>query len=474
MAIPTGAAGEGGMEDRIVEFVRGLRAAGVRISLAESIDAMRAVETLGVTEKGLFRESLRSTLVKERDDFAAFEQLFPLYFGSGGPALQNAMEDLSADEQEMLKAALEALSGRLQRLMDWLTSGEGPTKEELEQMAQRAGADWARNPQEGQWVTRRMLRQMGFGHLEELIQQLMAQLQQMGMSQEAIGQLMGVIEANRDALAEQVAQQIGLQIAQDRAQRADGVYGPDLMNKPFDALSQEEVELLRREIRRLVAQLRSRAALRRKRGNKGKFDAKGTLRANQRYQGIPFEMKHKKRKLKPSLVLICDVSNSMWSVAEFMLRMTYELHDQISKVRSFAFYADLAEIEPTVLKLLDEDRPDDAFRAIRSLLPGGHYATDLGHSLDTFCKKYLSAVNGRTTLIILGDGRNNYNSPRIDLMKDLQRRARRLIWLNPELPMQWGTGDSDMPDYVPVVDAVYTVRNLAQLSMAVDKLLAGG
>lgn len=462
------------MDDRIIEFIRGLRAAGIRVSLAESIDAMRAVETLGITEKALFRESLRSTLVKERDDFPAFDQLFPLYFGSGGPALQNAMADLSSDEQDMLKAALEALSGRLQRLMDWLTSGEGPTKEDLERLAQQAGADWARNPQDGQWVTRRMLRQMGFGHLEEQIRQLMEQLQQMGMSQEAIQQLMGVIEANQDALAEQVAQQIGLQIAQDRAQRPDGVYGPDLMNKPFDALNQEEVELLRREIRRLVTQLRSRAALRRKRGNKGKFDAKGTLRANQRYQGIPFEMKHKKRKLKPSLVMICDVSNSMWSVAEFMLRMIYELHDQVSKVRSFAFYADLAEIEPRVLKLLDEDRPDDAFHIIRGMLPGGHYATDLGHSLDTFCKNHLSTVNGRTTLIILGDGRNNYNSPRIDLMKDLQRRARKLIWLNPELPSQWGTDDSDMPDYVPMVDAVYTVRNLAQLSSAVDKLLVGG
>ncbi len=461
------------MDDRIVEFIRGLRAAGVRVSLAESIDALRAVETLGVLDKTIFQESLRTTLVKQSDDFNTFDQLFPLYFGSGGPALQNALEDMSPEDQELLKAALEALSGRLDRLMEWLTSGDGPTKEELEELARRAGAEWARNPQDGQWVTRRMLRQMGFGHLEELLRQLVEQLQMMGMSQEAIEKLLGVVEANRDALAEQVAQQVGLQISEDRANRPDRLHGTDLMNKPFDSLNPEEIEQLRREIRRLVTQLRSRAALRRKRGSQGRFDAKGTIRANQRHNGVPFDLKFKKQKQKPSLVLICDVSNSMWSAAEFMLRLTYELHDQVSKIRSFGFYADLAEIEPAVLKLLDEDRPDDAFHAIRAMLPGGHYATDLGHSLDTFSKRFLSTVNGRTSLIILGDGRNNYNSPRIDLMKDLQRRARRLIWLNPENPRQWGTGDSDMPDYVPVCDAVYPVRNLAQLSTAIDDLLTG-
>ncbi len=83
------------MDERIVEFVRGMRAAGVRVSMAESADAMRAIELLGITDKDLFRQTLRTTLVKELDDFAVFEELFPLYFSAGGPPMQNAMEDLS-------------------------------------------------------------------------------------------------------------------------------------------------------------------------------------------------------------------------------------------------------------------------------------------------------------------------------------------------------------------------------------------
>lgn len=450
-----------------------MRAAGVRISLAESIDALQAVGVLGIQDKNVFRESLRATLVKDSQDRPIFEELFPLYFGGGGPPLQNALEDMSPDEQQMLKAALEALSGRMQALMDWLTSGEGPTKEELEELAQQAGAQWADSPQEGRWVTRRMLQRMGFARLEEQLQELVQKLQEMGMSREAIEKLLGVVEANREALAEQVAQQVGHQIAEERANRPKDLHGSDLLHKPFSSLSEEEANLLRREVRRLVAQLRSRAALRRKRGKQGKFDSKATIRANQRYGGVPIELKYKRRKLKPSLVLICDMSRSMLSVAEFMLRLTYELQDQVAKTRSFGFYSDMEEISIVLVG----NRPEEAVDAILDNFYGRmprHYATDFGNSLNTFFHNWLDSVDGRTTVVILGDARNNYNSPRVDLMKQLQRRARRLVWFNPEYPGQWGTGDSDMFDYVPICDSVHVVRNLAQLAAAVDRLMAGG
>jgi hypothetical protein len=454
------------MDDRVVEFVRGLRAAGVRVSLAESVDALAAMDTLGVTQKDVFRQSLRSTLVKKHEDLAVFEQLFPLYFGSGGPMLQNAMDDLSPDDQEMLKAALGALSGRLQQLIDWLTSGNGPTKEELEELARRAGAEWYDDPRDARYVSRRMLQQMGFAHLEEQLQQLVQKLQEMGMSQEAIEKLLGVVEANREALAEQVAQQVGLQIAQQRANRPEDLHGSDLMHKPFESLSETEADLLRKEVQRLVTQLRSRAALRRKKGNKGKFDSKTTIRANLRYGGVPMDLRFKKRKLKPSLVVICDMSRSMWSVVEFMLFLIYQLQDQVTKTRSFGFYHDMREVSMT----LAHKPASEAIPVILKEFPYSAYATDFGNSLNTFYGNWLDSVNGRTTVVILGDGRNNYNSPRIDLMKDLQRRARKLIWFNPETPRQWGTGDSDMLDYYPLCDAVHVVRNLAQLSSAVDKL----
>jgi uncharacterized protein len=72
---------------------------------------------------------------------------------------------------------------------------------------------------------------------------------------------------------------------------------------------------------------------------------------------------------------------------------------------------------------------------------------------------------------MVGDGRNNYNDPRLDLFKEMARRSRRTLWLNPESPLLWGSGDSDMMDYAPVCDTILQVSTMAELAAAVDKML---
>lgn len=462
------------MDDRLTEFVRGMRAAGVRVSVAEATDALRAMAVLGVQDKPLFRQSLRTTLIKDARDYAVFDRLFPLYFGSGGPPMENMEEALSAEEQDMLRQALESLSERTRQLMEWLTSGDGPTREELEEMARRFSGQWRESPYKTRWVTQRMLQEMGFKDLPEQLARLMQKLREMGMQPQSVQNIMGIVEANERALREQVAQAAGLQVAQDRANRPDDLHGSDLMHKSFEALSENEREKLRQEVRRIVTQLRSRAALRRKRGDKGKFDAKGTVRTNLRYGGVPIELRFKQKKLKPSVVLLLDVSQSMRYLTEFMLRFMYELHDQISRMTILLFYADLTECEADVLRLIGDGHEDDAFELIRRVHPYRPYATDLGRGLETLYNRHLRAIDRRTTVMIVGDGRNNDNPSRADLVKDLGERAKQLIWLNPENEQQWFDGDSDMQKYAPYCDAVWIVRNLAQLSAAVDKLLASG
>ena len=458
------------MDQRITEFVRGLRAAGVRVSVAEAAEAAAAARAVGLADRQAFRRALSASTVKARGDQAAFEALFPLYFGSGGPPLQDALEDLDPEDQDLVRAALEALSGRLQRLLDWLTSGQGPSREELEAMARRAGMDRLTNPRQALWITRRMMQEMGFGQLEKLLAELRARLEAAGMSDEAVAGLMGVVRANREALAEQIGQQVGLDLARQRAEaQASRLAGDgDLMDRDLQDLGPLEVEQLRLEVKRLVARLRSRAALRQKRSRAGRVDPRRTLRANLRYGGVPIEIQHRRRKLKPRLTLICDVSTSMRPVAEFMLRLIYELSDQVAQARSFAFNADLEEISPAMAGR----KAADAVAEVLYAIPPGYYATDLGASLDTFERDFRGAVDRRTTVIVLGDGRNNHNDPRVELLSGLRGRARRLVWLNPEGPELWGTGDSDMRRYAPHCDAVYPVGNLAQLAAAVDRLLA--
>jgi hypothetical protein len=458
------------MEERIVQFIAGLRAAGVRISLAESQDALRATQFMGVLQRDAFRSALRTTLIKERRDEPLFDKLFPLYFGSGGPPLIPPEQMLTPDQQKMLEAAMRALAGDLQRLLQMLASGQGPSREEMERLAQQSAGRWGnRRPEQQQRLTREMLRQMGLEGLAEQIEKLLEQLAQMGMTPEGQQAVLQLLLANREALAEQAAQAAGQSIARNLTQQPPDKFDEsELMQRPFQDLSEAEARELRRLVTRLAAQLRSRAALRQKKGDGKTLDAKTTLRANLKTGGVPFDLHFKKRHLKPKFALICDISTSMRPVAEFMLRLMYEMQDQVGKARSFAFNDHLEEVSDEFIA----HRPDEAIPLVLHRIPPGYYATDLGFGLQNFCEGYFDAVDRRTTVIFLGDGRNNYRDPRLDLFEQIRRRARRVVWFNPELRYQWGTGDSDMGRYAPLCAAVHQVSNLAELAEAVDRLFA--
>ena len=180
------------------------------------------------------------------------------------------------------------------------------------------------------------------------------------------------------------------------------------------------------------------------------------------------EIKHRDHRLKPKLVVICDISTSMRHCSELMLSLVYALQDLITKTHAFAFIDHLEYISPDFAG----KEANEAIEAVLQRMPPGYYSTDLGHSLDQFDREYLDTVDRSTTFIMVGDGRNNHNDPRLDLMQQLARRSRRMIWINPEPPMLWGTGDSDMLDYAPCCTSVVMASTLGELSEAVDHLLA--
>ena len=188
---------------------------------------------------------------------------------------------------------------------------------------------------------------------------------------------------------------------------------------------------------------------------------------NLRNGGVPLELKHKIHHQKPKLVIICDVSTSVRPVAEFMLRLVYELQDQIAKARPFIFIDDITDISAA----FQQYRPEVAVEMVLAENQPGYYNTNLGNSLSTFMHDHLNAIDHRTSLIFIGDGRNNFSDPRCDLVDQQKRRAKRVVWLSPESPYLWGTGDSDMHAYVPFCNAVHEVANLQQLADAVDGLL---
>lgn len=462
------------MDDRVIQFIEALRAAGVRVSVAESADALRAIGATGIADKDFFRTALRATLVKEAHDIPDFERLFPAYFGSGAPPMPNQPGGgMSQEDRDKLAQLLEQMlqnmsPEQLRQLFEAMMRGENMSREQMQQLLRDfTTPGQMTNPYYQPWMTRRAMRELQFDRLDELLQELLEKLREAGLSEEALAQLAQEARENQQALAEQLGQEVGANMIQRAAEeRKQPPPLDELLDRPFDQLRHDELDDMRGVVTRMAALLRSRAALRQRRGNKGQLDAKATIRANQRFAGVPLDVRHKKKHLKPKLVVICDLSTSMRPIVGFMLMLVYALQDQISRTRSYAFIADLHDISND----FNEARPEAAIEAVQQRIRPGYYNTDLGNSLATFAREQLGWVDRRTTVIVLGDGRNNYNDPNLRDLEAIKRRARKLVWFNPEHPRQWGSGDSDMLKYVPLCDAVHRVGSLRELVAAVDSL----
>ncbi len=457
------------MEDRIIKFISALRASGVRVSLAESADAFTAVQEIGIREREAFRLSLRSTLVKEAKDIPTFEELFPLFFDtSETPPLMDVTKDLTPEESKMLAEALRQFSEELRRMLEKLLKGEQLSKEELDQLSQLMGLDNADDLRYRDWMVRRMEQAMQFPEVKEAMKELAELLQQLGMNKERVEQIQKLMQENQQSMEDQLRQYAGQRIADNMSKKPHDDNLDGLLNQPFGSLSDSDMEHLRKEVKRLAAALRTRIALRQKRAKSGQLDAKATIRTNLKHGSVPIELKRRDRTLKPKVVVVCDISTSMRYTSELMLNLLYAMQDQISKTHAFAFIDHLEYITPD----FSGKEVQEAVNKVLERMPSGYYNTDFGGSLETFSKNYMDTVDSRTIFIVVGDGRNNYNDPRQDLFNTIARRCRRMIWLNPETPALWGTGDSDMLKYASSCHTVFQVGNMAELTAAVDKLLS--
>jgi hypothetical protein len=317
---------------------------------------------------------------------------------------------------------------------------------------------------------------MEFRKLEQALQELLQQLREQGMSEEALQAIEQAARENQQALAEQIGQQVAQQMAEQA--RGEGQATPrqraesDLLDRPFDRLDEHDADDMRKIVNRLAARLRTRLALRQRRGKTGTLDAKNTIRSNQRFGGVPMQIKHRKRHLKPKLVVFCDRSVSTQHVMTFMLLMIYSLHDQLSRTRSFAFIDHLHDMS----MYFAESRPEAALEQVmQNIRPTRSYSTDLGSALDEFTRDHLGTIDHRTTVIFLGDARNNENDPGLEAFDQIRRRARRVVWFATEEQWKWGVYDpgslsSDIYQYAVMCDAMHEVTNLRQLADAIDRL----
>jgi uncharacterized protein with von Willebrand factor type A (vWA) domain len=218
-------------------------------------------------------------------------------------------------------------------------------------------------------------------------------------------------------------------------------------------------------VRKMARKLAARHSHKRKVAKRGQLNMSKTIRGGIANDGVMFKTYWKKvRKDKPQILAVCDVSGSVAAYAKFLLLFLYSLQDVLPKVRSFAFSSHLGEVSDYF-----DDYPIEKAIELINWKYGG--ATDYGNSLLDFANLALNDINSNTTVIILGDARNNNGDPKLEIMQSIYQRAKQVIWLNPESRKAWGTGDSDMLRYQSACHFTAECNNLKQLEKVVDQLL---
>ena len=475
------------MIDLLAGFIQELRAAGLPVSLTENLDAMEAVKHIPIEDREAFKFALAATLVKNNAHWRAFETVFEVYFSLRGPQYK-LKDDADADElwrdmQDQLRqgegragaGGMESLTPEelAQLLYQALMNGDEALLRALARQAvsRYAGMEPGR-PVGGTYYLYRTLRNLD---LDALLDQLMeATREQVGGELTPLEERLEQDEyqSRIDAFRQEIEAEIRRRLVADRGVEAMA----KTLRKPlpedvdFMHASRDEMASLRKALYPLTRKLAARLARKRRHGRKGPLDFRSTVRHSLSYGGVPAEPKFKyPRPAKPELMVVADISGSVAAFARFTLMLVYAIQGQFSKVRSFVFIDGIDEVTEYFKGV--EDITEAVHRVNTEadvVWVDGH--SDYGHAFEVFWERYGKDVGPKTTVLLLGDARNNYHAAQSWVVKEMRHKARHVYWLNPEPRSYWNTGDSIVGEYGMHTDGVYECRNLRQLESFVEKL----
>jgi uncharacterized protein with von Willebrand factor type A (vWA) domain len=475
------------MPSKLVSFINVLRSHDVRISPAETLDAVEVVGLLGYGSRTALRTGLSQTLAKTPQDKATFLQCFDRFFtyNMPGEAANDGADDASGLNPEQLAGADEALSqlqldgdhGLEPQSLD--LDGEMAADPELAAQLDtslmamlrtddrnslslsiaRAGEQVGLSQiqmftQKGQF-TRKILDQLG----EEHIRSAVVDLENRGSP--ALQQLQVYRDRLRELVRDHVEREYLLHAEGRNKQFMDDILARARLNNIEHHYLHRVHELVRKMAKRLAA----RHSRKRRLTKRGQLNMARTMRRGIANDGVMFDVYWKSvKKDRPQILAICDVSGSVAAYAKFLLMFLYSLYDVLPRVRSFAFSSHLGEVSD----LFQAHSLEKAIELVNWKYGG---ATDYGNSLLDFASLAMDDIDSNTTVIILGDARNNNGDPKLELLQSIYQRAKQVIWLNPESRKLWGSGDSEMPRYLTACHFAAECNSLQQLERIIDQLL---
>jgi hypothetical protein len=461
------------MEERILEFIGDLRRAELRISTAEALDALAASAEVGLTDRETFKATLASTLVKEARDHETFERIFNLYFldlEALGEGLKKALGPEDPRVQDQLDQLIDQDDLDLDELTELLMRGQGSEME----MAIRGGAQGAGLERlmyflQVGFFSRRISDQFDWSAIERDIEKIMQALEARGLDPGQLARIRNYLELRLEAFRRMIRQHVQRELERRAYRAGEKLTREVLADKPLFALTPDEVAQMKNVVAKLARRIKDALALRQRQEHKGRIDSRRTMRKSLSYDGVPMEIFLKRRhREKPRLITICDVSDSVRNASRFMLQLVWSLQECFSRVRSYVFVSEIAEVTQAFSTYPVE-------RAIEWALKGApvdyHCRSDFGYAFNRFATTELESLDRKTTILLLGDARNNYNDPQAWALRLIRERVKGIIWLNPEGQWGWGIGDSVMPLYAPACDIVRECRTIGQLGEVVDNLV---
>lgn len=443
------------MEQLLHDFITMLRMAGVRISISESIDAFDTVDYMGIMERDILKDALSCVLSKSASEKEIFSDCFDRFFAMHPLDVKRGA---SSPMQQQSGAGGDGLS---EMLLSGDMAGMTATMNMAASLENIAGI---RYPTQRNMFTMRVLRRMGIESVEDEIRRLKMDAAP-GAAERAAD-----LEQARNDLADSVRDIISNRLDLTTRYLQDESIDDYLRHAKLNYLEQKHLQRLQVIIQRLVKQLKDIHSRRRSVARRGQLDFKKTLRRSLACQGFMFDTRWKTKKIdRPEIIAICDVSRSVLRVVRFFLLFLFGLNKSIINIRSFIFCSNLVEATP----VFEKYPVDEALARLQSGadLPILMGRTDYDCSFRDFRNNYLDAVTRKTTVIILGDARNNYSGVDVGPLKAISGRCKRLIWLNPEIPAYWGTGDSEIKKYTPHCHIVQECNTLNHLERLVSSLL---
>jgi uncharacterized protein with von Willebrand factor type A (vWA) domain len=441
------------MDSILAGFVRALRAAGAEASTAETIDAARTLALVGYADRASLKAALGLVLAKSEDEKQIHDQVFDLYFGRPQAV---AMAQAAAPQLRTGDAQVDALLALAQPG----PGGQGgdALAAALERAATSAGVDEIRFATQTGYYTRQTLEALGIAPLE-------ARLAERRADPEAQAEVQA-LEMARDQLRRQARAVVQQRYAIFGKPATEAFMTEVVVTRALGRMAPAEMERMKAAVARMARKLAARHARRQRVELRGQLDLRRTMRANAGHDGVPVTLvfKHRRRD-KPRIVAVCDVSGSVASHVRFLLLFLYALHDAVGDLRSFAFSNRLQDVAEPLEKLPF----DDAMALI--LKEVGNGSTDYGQAWVDLHDRHWDAIDRRTTVIVLGDGRSNGADPRLDLFAELAGRAKRVVWLCPEAEGRWGTGDSAMLRYRPYCTSMSHCATAADLERTLDEAL---